>query len=239
MNHEIAIITAAGKGERLHPLTLTTPKPLVKVHGTPMIETIIAGLNHRGVSRIYVVIGYLKEKFSYLGEKYSNIQLIENKEFNEKNSISSIYAVADLMGHEDCLICDADLYVSDPTIFKATFDYSHYYGIMVKGHSDDWVFGLKDGRVVRIGQYGDDAYNMCGISYWKKKDAQIIAESVKEAYLHKGHEHLFWDEIVGQQLNRLKVGIYPVQTEQIIEIDSLTELQAVDSTYAFLPDESQ
>ena len=41
---ETAILMAAGLGERMRPLTETTPKPLVKVHGKPMIETVVEGL---------------------------------------------------------------------------------------------------------------------------------------------------------------------------------------------------
>lgn len=41
---ERAIIMAAGLGNRMHPVTLTTPKPLVKVNGVRMIDTVIDGL---------------------------------------------------------------------------------------------------------------------------------------------------------------------------------------------------
>ena len=58
-----AIIMAAGLGSRMHPVTLTTPKPLVKVNGTRMIDTVIQALHHNGIYEIYVVVGYLKEQF--------------------------------------------------------------------------------------------------------------------------------------------------------------------------------
>ena len=54
---ERAIIMAAGIGKRMQPVTLETPKPLVKVNGVRMIDTVIQGLQANGINEIYVVVG--------------------------------------------------------------------------------------------------------------------------------------------------------------------------------------
>lgn len=233
MKNEIAILMAAGLGSRMAPLTEKTAKPLVKVFGKSMIETIIDGINKRGVKHIYVVVGYKKEQFKFLEEKYPNLTLIENTEFMTVNNISSIHAAADVMGNEDCFICEADLYVSDPSIFLAELDHSCYYGKFVKGHSDDWVFDQdKNGRITRVGKYGDDQFNMCGVAFFKAKDAKTIADAIKEAYKHPGtYETLFWDDIVNQNLDKLNLNVHEVFHNQIVEIDSVKELEIVDSNY--------
>ena len=58
-----AIIMAAGIGKRMQPVTFDIPKPLIKVNGKRMIDSVIDALHKNSIFEIYVVVGYLKEQF--------------------------------------------------------------------------------------------------------------------------------------------------------------------------------
>ena len=221
---ENAIIMAAGMETRMRPVTETIPKPLVKVHGVPMVETVIKGLERRKIREIYLGTGYLGDQFSYLTEKYSNIHIIKNTDYETINNISSIYAVKEVLDNgADYLICEADLYVGDGKIFDKKLEHSCYFGKMVSGFSDDWVFEQNsDGRITRVGKGGTNCYNMVGISYFDSRDAKILKEQIEKAYGVSGFETLFWDDVVNRNLDKLDLIVEPVEEGQSHEYDFLT-----------------
>ncbi len=228
MEKEIAIIMAAGLGERMWPLTKTIPKPLIKIGDMVLIETIITALLIRKILKIYIVVGYMKDQFGYLRRKYREVELIENPEYMRKNNISSMAAVGEILGSADCFVCEADLFVKNQNVLNKVKGKSGYFGKLVSGYSDDWIFETEGGRITSIHKGGTDCYNMVGISYWKKEDAAVIRNVIKQSYMKPGHENMFWDEAVDKVTNRIHPVVIEVGNEEIFEIDTVEEYMALE-----------
>ena len=141
---ERAIILAAGVGSRLAPVTLDRPKPLVRVNGVRIIDTIIDSLVEAEIEDITIVRGYKKECFDELLEKYPFLQFIDNELYETTNSISSARAAMDKL-HGGCYICEADLLVRNPEVIHKYHTSSDYLGSYVK-ETDDWCLEEKNGR---------------------------------------------------------------------------------------------
>ena len=231
---EIVILMASGLGSRMRPMTERKPKPLIKIGKEPMIETIICGfMQYRRIDSIFIVIGYLKEQFKYLEEKYSIVHLVENPDYMSVNNISSIYYAKELLRSGcDCFISEADLFLNNPAILTTNMKNSCYFGKMINGYSDDWVFDLDfEGYISRVGKGGWNCYNMAGISWFKNFDAAILANCIENAYGMHHYEDMFWDDVVNQNLDKLKLRVFPIGQDDIVEIDTVEELKKVRMKY--------
>ena len=228
---EIAILMAAGLGSRMCPLTDTTAKPLVKVNGVPLVETVIAALEMRGVAEIHVVTGYKAEQFAPLAERHPKVCLVHNAEYATKNNINSVAVVADRMLSSDCFVCEADLFLPRADVLCRDLSRSGYFGKMVAGFSDDWVFDTDAaGRITRVGKGGTDCFNMVGISYFRQADAAKIANAVVEDARKPENFGLFWDEVVDRLVREgeLDLVVHPVEPGDIVECDTVEDLKKLE-----------
>ncbi len=231
---DTALLMAAGMGTRIRPISENIPKPLIPVLGRPMIETMIVALKSAGIDNIIISIGYKKEKYFYLKDKYDNIRFVENKEYEYKNTISSFYAAKDLIRDKNCIICESDLYVGDPSIIRARLDKSRYFLRKVGLQNHEWGFELEKDRVMKVvrplaNKFLD--HHMYGIAYWLKDDLNKLIEEVEKAYQSPGHEGLAYDEIGNKIFQHIDMGTIEVQEGQVYEIDSMEDLLKVDNTW--------
>lgn len=225
-----AIFIAAGFGTRLVPITLNTPKPLVRVNGKRIIDTLIDACLEAGISDIYIVRGYLSEQFDQLLYKYPMIKFLENPSYNETNNISSAMAARYLM--QNAYVLEADLLISNPKIITKYHYNSDVLGIW-KERTDDWCLDVdKDGFVIEEKIGGFNTYQMVGIYYWNAADGAKLAEHIKEAYLAPGGKERYWETVPNQVYKgQYKIEVRPCKDEDIVEIDTFRELKAIDKTY--------
>lgn len=224
-----AVIIAAGFGSRLVPVTLNTPKPLVRVNGKRIIDGILDALLAAGIDDIVIVRGYLSEQFDQLLYKYPMIRFIENPAYNEANNISSAMCARYLLA--ESYVCEADLLISNPSIIKKYHYRSNFLGIK-KDRTDDWCFDVSDGVITAQKVGGINCYQEVGISYWDASDGRKLAEHIKAAYEMPGGKERYWDQVPFSVFaDEYKVDIRECYDEDIVEIDTFRELKAIDSTY--------
>ena len=226
-----AIFIAAGFGTRLVPITLNTPKPLVRVRGERIIDRLIDACILAGINEIWVVRGYLGELFDQLLYKYPMVRFLENPAYNEANNISSSLVARHLLSN--AYVFEADLLISNPSIIKK-YHYTSDFLAIKKDRSDDWCFRVKDGIIVeeKVGGEGDDIWQMVGISYWNEADGHKLSRDIQDVYNSPGGKERYWEQVpLVYRKEHYAVEVRQCFDEDIVEIDTFKELKAIDKTY--------
>lgn len=224
-----AVILAAGFGSRLVPVTLNTPKPLIRVNGVRIIDTLLRAIIAAGIEEIYLVRGYLSEQFDQLLYQYPNIKFIDNPFYNEANNISSVVCAKDYL--RNAYICEADLLIRNPNIITKYQYSTNYLGVPVE-MTDDWCLTTKNGYVTKLGIGGTNCHHLFGISYWTEEDGKELSEDIQQVYNAPGGKERFWDQVALEIcLKKYKVQVRSCTFDDITEIDTFKELCAIDPVY--------
>ena len=224
-----AIFIAAGFGSRLVPITLNTPKPLVRVKGVRIIDTLLDAVIAAGIEEIIIVRGYLAEQFDQLKYKYPMVKFVENPLYNEANNISSVMCIRYLLSN--AYVLEADLLLSNPKLITKYQYSSNYLGVPTE-KTDDWCFFMEGDRIKRLGVGGLNCHHMFGISYWSEDDGRKLCNHVEQVYNSPGGKERYWDQVaLGEYIKEYNIGVRECTFDDIVEIDTFRELKELDKVY--------
>ena len=224
-----AVFIAAGFGTRLVPITFNTPKPLVRVRGQRIIDSLLDACLAAGITEIFIVRGYLAEQFDQLLYKYPMIKFLENPVYNEANNISSSMVARYMLSN--AYVFEADLLLSNPKLIRKYHYASNFLGIR-KERTDDWCFLEKNGIITEEKVGGEHCWQMVGISYWNEADGHKLAQDIADVYASPGGKERYWEQVpLVYRKDHYAVEIRECFDEDIVEIDTFRELKMIDPTY--------
>ncbi|MCI8852951.1 MAG: NTP transferase domain-containing protein, partial [Lachnospiraceae bacterium] len=223
-----AVILAAGVSSRFVPICFEKPKGLLQVRGEVLIERQIRQLQEKGIDKIYVVVGFMKEKFYYLKEKYG-VEIIETTEFKVRNNHSSVWAAKDIL--DKTIISSSDLYFNE-NIFQ-NYAYDAYYCTVYK---EGWTEerGIKTDsydRITNTFYNAEDVWVTLGYAFFNRRFSENFINILAKEYNKPETVSKFWADIQDEHLDKLYMYAKRCDSNIIYEFDSLEELREFDESY--------
>ena len=197
-----AVITAAGFGSRFVPLTFETPKGLLEVFGERMIERQIKQLHEAGITDITIIVGYLKEKFEYLIDKYQ-VKLLYNPEYATKNNLATIYHARELFRGRNMYLLVSDNWIRNNMYHKYECG-AWYSSVYMEGETSEWCLSSnKKGRITSVQVGGHDSWVMYGPAFLSHDFSNQLVPLIEEAYHQPGTEQWYWEQVVIDHIKEL------------------------------------
>ncbi len=224
-----AIILAAGLSSRFVPISYEKPKGVVKVKGEVLIERQIRQLREAGISDIVVVVGYRKEEFFYLEDRFG-VELVVNNEYAERNNNSSIKVVASRLGNT--YICSSDDYFTENPFERYVYC-SYYAAEFEAGETKEWCLTTKGKNrlITDVAIGGADAWVMMGHAYWDRAFSKRFLEILDDVYDDPATADKLWEQIYVEHINELPMVMRPYPQGAIWEFDSLDDVRRFDPAF--------
>ncbi len=217
------IILAAGAGMRMAPINTQATKGMLEVKGECLIERLIRQLHQAGVYEISIVVGFMKEQYEYLIDKYQ-VNLVVNDCYGQKNNLYSMALVMDQL--EDAYVMPCDLWCRESPFQKYEL-YSWYMVSQEKSGKSPVRINRKQ-ALVRCGE-GQKGNRMIGIAYLQKGEAEYVRKKIGKMVQEEIHDGDFWEEALWDR-NVMVPLARCVSGEQVHEINTYEQLRDLDGS---------
>ena len=216
-----AIILAAGFGMRMVPINHETPKAFLEIDGQPLVERLICQLQEVGIHDIKIVVGFMKEQFDYLIDKYG-VQLIVNPDYAKKNNLHSLALASRYI--DNAYIVPSDVWC-EKNPFSINELYSWYMvSEIIESESDVRVNRKKE--LVRVTD-GKDGNSMVGISYLCGSVADQVKKNILDMCKQPEYDGSFWETALYKD-NKMMASARVVSSSEVVEINTYEQLRDLD-----------
>lgn len=225
-----AIILAAGKSNRFAPFTYEKPKGLFRVKGEILIERQIEQLLSAGVKDIYIVVGYMKEKFFYLEQKFG-VKLIVNNEFGKKGNLYSLYMAREYLSNT--FICCADHYFTENPFLDPNPDNISYRACTyISGKFREFSVQISDADVITDTEIGgQDSLAQVGHAYMNDKFSSAFSKFMEEEMNDFGVASMFWEAFYAKHIKQLTFYCKLFEPDVVFEFDNIDDLRSFDAEF--------
>lgn len=224
-----AVILAAGASTRFIPLSLEQPKGLYEVRNEKLIERQICQLKQAGIDDITLVLGYKKEMFYYLEDKYQ-VKFIINDSFNIKNNIESLRLAQSIISNTYICVSD-DYFMENP--FNQ-FEYRCFFSGSSTSEKTDEMYAITDSnnRITRLEKGLDGGRILLGHCFFDKQFSQKFFEIVNSVTNNGKYDKAFWEWLVKDYLNSFdNIYFKEFSPNTIFEFDYFDDLRKFDTNY--------
>lgn len=218
-----AIILAESIGMRMLPSNIEVSKAMLEVKGERLIERQIRQLHEKGISDITVIVGFMKEQFEYLIDKYG-VDIVVNSEYSIKNNLYSIEKVLDLIHNTYIIPCD--IWCKE----NPFNEYELYSWYMMSDASDDHAM-VRVNRKLELVRSDDGIVGnkMVGISYLSNSDQLCLFKNrIKELSSQKRDFKMHWEEALFVK-DRCIIHARVVPDTDVVEINNYEQWIELDT----------
>ncbi len=219
-----AIILAAGYGMRMMPLNIETPKALLKVRGEVLIERLIKQLKEVGIENIYIVVGFMKEKFEYLIDEFG-VTLLVNSEYSTKNNLHSLKKAIPFLSNT--YILPSDIWCKTNP-FREFELYSWYMLSNKQDFKSNYYSNRK--RVIVKTEDNNKGSRMIGIAYIADSDSQALIKEIHKKMVKPKFDGSFWEEALSTSKGTsMIIPSRIVADGDVVEINTFEELRNLEA----------
>lgn len=226
-----AVILAAGAGMRMIPLNMEVSKGLLEVNGEVLIERLIRQLQEVGIREIYVVVGFMKEKYEYLMDAYG-VELIVNPEYALKNNLHSLYLAREHL--TNAYVIPYDIWCSHNPFSREEL-YS-WYMVTDRFDLDSSVRVSHKGELMAVPK-GTAGNSMIGICYLTQPDSDTVCTRLEAMDAEPRYDDVFWEATLRDK-GRMIVPARLMDSGEAVSIKTFEQLRELNSQSDHLKSEA-